>query len=223
MLEYVKAIEDVDIDLFRPLIRFMNDTVANPHSKHVELLAWLIDYKPRPNRVKDMYDVSGDDQNKTPSINLVENDQTQSEDVEISLVAGNAPEPPKINKRVIALSALSLLVLFVGLFFAFRGRNNIVQKCMYWNGEEFKPIACDEKPDDTNAVVIAKDSDKMVHFRRDTRADTLTASSIGKIWYIKINGRVEYYTAPGAPPLYPDRRLLPLTVYILNKYPRSPG
>ncbi|TSJ36547.1 hypothetical protein FO440_22215 [Mucilaginibacter corticis] len=220
---YVDAIEAIDIDLFKPLIRFMNGTVQNPHSKHVELLAWLIDYHPRPHRVKDMYHVPNGDQ-ISPAVAIKKEDKkVEPKSAEFATTAAARKPSKNKNKMLLGILFLSITVLSFILFFKLRGIENEVQKCMYWNGAEFKPISCNEKPGDSDAQVIAKDSDKMINFKRDTRADTLTASSIGKIWYIKINGKVEYYTAPGAPPLYPDRRLLPLTAYILNKYPRNPG
>jgi hypothetical protein len=91
---------------------------------------------------------------------------------------------------------------------------------MYWANDHYEPISCNKRPNDTTIAVIALDSVKQQHFKRITHADTLTASSIGKVWYVKVNGGLEYYTSAGEHPLYPEKRLLPLTIHILDKYPR---
>jgi len=112
---------------------------------------------------------------------------------------------------------------FIGFQIFRNNKGGSIQKCMYWKGDHYEPIACNEKPADTTVMVIGLDSNKLVHFKRITRADTLTAASIGKVWYIKVNDHVEYYTSPGEPPAYPGRRLLPLSAHILDVHPRHPG
>lgn len=45
---YSSNIKATDIDKFRPLINFIRGKTVIPESKNVELLAWLIDFEPRP-------------------------------------------------------------------------------------------------------------------------------------------------------------------------------
>jgi hypothetical protein len=69
-----------------------------------------------------------------------------------------------------------------------------------------------------DTAVIALDVEKLNHLMRITEPDTLTEHSLGKIWYSKINGNVEFFTAEGFHPEYPDRKLRPVTPSILAKY-----
>ncbi len=90
------------------------------------------------------------------------------------------------------------------------------EQCMYWTGNQFRPIPCNQKVE--GIVVLALDPEKVHHLRKITRPDTLTKFSIGKVWWGKINGKVDFYTAGGEHPEDNRKRLLPLSAYMLNKY-----
>ena len=47
-VDYSESIRKIDIDKFRPLINMINDPEIKSDIKNIELLAWLIDFKPRP-------------------------------------------------------------------------------------------------------------------------------------------------------------------------------
>lgn len=90
------------------------------------------------------------------------------------------------------------------------------EKCMYWAGESYQVISCSQKLGDT--VILALDSTRLAHFKKIMQPDTLTGRSVGKVWYVKLNGGIEFYTGSGFHPVYPEKRLRPLTDYMLNKY-----
>ncbi|MBU7577864.1 MAG: hypothetical protein KAF40_07370 [Flavihumibacter sp.] len=46
--ECLKLIERIDVDKFRPLINYLNGDTESTNEKNIELLAWLIDFQPRP-------------------------------------------------------------------------------------------------------------------------------------------------------------------------------
>lgn len=85
---------------------------------------------------------------------------------------------------------------------------------MYWTGDQC--IACNKKIGDTS--IIALDTIKVAHLKKVIRPNTFTENSLGKIWYSKIEGKVEFFTSKGFHPIYTDRRLRPVTMYMLNKY-----
>jgi hypothetical protein len=224
---YVKAINNFDIDLFRPLEYFMKGKVKKPDPKHVELLAWLIDYSPRPYRVDYLYHVSGanDTDGEIIEVPKVEKPSVPTANLPVEILPG---PPSTVKKSSVVVRAGVILTLLSALgFITFSligiGERREPGKCMLWTGDHYEKIACDTKPADTTAMVIGLDSNKLVHFKRITRADTLTVTSVGKVWYIKINDDIEYYTSPGEPPAHPGRRLLPLTAHILDVHPRHPG
>src|SRR5690606_3108235 len=43
-----ERIDHFDLDGFRPLVLFMQGRTKNPHDRVVKILAWLIDFEPRP-------------------------------------------------------------------------------------------------------------------------------------------------------------------------------
>lgn len=88
--------------------------------------------------------------------------------------------------------------------------------CMYWHEDHYEAIACNQKIPD--AMVIALDTMRLKNFRKITKWDTITYQAIGKVWYSKINGKLEYYTLAGEHPVVFDRQLKPITVHIIDKY-----
>lgn len=58
--DYLKGIENYKIDGFKQLIKALNGEEINVGSRYIELLAWLINFQPRPYhiKIKDAYEVS---------------------------------------------------------------------------------------------------------------------------------------------------------------------
>jgi len=88
--------------------------------------------------------------------------------------------------------------------------------CMYWTGDHYKQVSCNENHGDT--LIVALDTFRLRHLKKINRPDTITQNAIGSIWYIKTNGVIEYFTAGGYYPLDPKRKLNVLTNYIFRKY-----
>lgn len=86
--------------------------------------------------------------------------------------------------------------------------------CMYWHEDHYEPVACDQKIPYT--TVIALDVEKLKHFRKITRPDTITYDAVGKVWYSKIKGKMEYYTWAGEHPEVSGYQLKPITPYIID-------
>jgi hypothetical protein len=73
------------------------------------------------------------------------------------------------------------------------------KKYMYWNGEKY--IGTDSSYISPEFEVIAMNKQKLLNFRRITRKDTLTEeNALGKTWYSKYNGNVEFFTMDGVDP-----------------------
>lgn len=90
-------------------------------------------------------------------------------------------------------------------------------QCMYWQGDHYEVVGCKVKID--HATVIALDEQKVKRLKRITRLDTIGEKDLGKVWYVKIKvDSAEFYTDSGDYPLNTQKRLLPITPYILNKY-----
>ena len=213
---YRLAIKKWEADKFRPLNAVLKRGTGKTDEKNIELLAWLIGFQPRPyaSWLKDQSRKDGDTSHEVAEEVLEE--KTGREQSEVpeqvrerkadgfdSSGSQRASSFMRRNQTII-LAILFVIIGIASYLFTSHHRLSGQEKCMYWAGDHYEPISCSEKPADTTLMVLALDSVKLVHFKRITRADTLTASSLGKIWYVKTNSGIEYYTSPGEHPLYPD-------------------
>ncbi|WP_261510426.1 hypothetical protein [Chryseobacterium paludis] len=95
-----------------------------------------------------------------------------------------------------------------------------VKECMYWDENEYKLADCKDK----NPLLDLKplNSDRMKFFKRITRKDTLTVeNALGKTWYSKYYGEVEFFTGDGTDPNN-GRELRKSTPFIIDKYAGKP-
>ncbi len=101
-------------------------------------------------------------------------------------------------------------------------KNTVVQNrgtgegCMYWASDHYERVACNEKHGDT--LVIALDTFRLKHFKKINDPDTITQNSIGRVWYIKIDNQIEYFTSDGDYPPEPNRKLKPITLYMIKAH-----
>lgn len=226
---HLQAIEECDSDKFKPLINFLNGKTTNTDVKNIELLAWLIDFKQRPYQYDKKYEIV----NVVKGLNeQAGNESSHEGERAVEQPAIKQKEPgadpagqySKRHKTAFHKRRLFFLILaiFVLVFIGFKwGCNNIpsdltqYKACMYWVDDHYEAIPCSQK---VSGVAIALDSSRLKNFKRITRIDTITHYSIGKIWYIKRHGVLEYYTSGGYHPEDMQVQLRPITAYIINTY-----
>jgi hypothetical protein len=228
----LKAIEKSDIDKFRPLLNFIKESTETPEEKNVELLAWLIDFQPRPHNHLTNYE--GLTYRGATNINATETEQEpeipgvdRKNDGDNRLIgvgnskAGIISRTSNLKTRNIIITGVLALSAALGTYWLWPAKTAQMlppgtSACMYWTGEQYKTIPCSQKVSDT--LVIAYDSARLDNFRRITLPDTITILSVGKVFYIKQKGNLEYFTSGGTHPVNPQIRLRPLTSYMYNKY-----
>lgn len=72
------------------------------------------------------------------------------------------------------------------------------KECMYWNGENYVEIFCDELIEGREIIALNEEKKLM---RRITKPDTLTVeNAMEKVWYDKSNNKVEFFTHYGIHP-----------------------
>jgi hypothetical protein len=246
---YIKSIENFKVDGFRQVSKILKGTLPNPGIKYIELIAWLINFTPRPStlfystpnkpkipesRVGSLINDKPTD-DKEPNVEIEDEENIDTEIKEENKGQGKTAEELQSEDKgtnkllwkktiiatllLIVISAISLLTYqFLTkestpeqLLASIKG-----QKCMYWTGDHYQPISCNQKVNGT--LVIGLDTQKLVHLRKITREDTITMKSLGKIWYSKINNQVEFYTDSGEHPTDNKRILKPASEHILVKY-----
>jgi len=90
------------------------------------------------------------------------------------------------------------------------------KKCMYWKTDRYVAIPCELNLGDTAKYVL--DPEKVEYFKKIMTPDTLSNWSVGKVYYFKKDGKLEYFTREGFHPIYRDRKLKKLSNYMLSKY-----
>jgi len=103
---YRLAIKQRDTDTFKPLCNFLKGGTNNPDEKNVELLAWLIDFEPRPyvvwrNSIKST---------KVDEIAVYSGEQEHDEDHQVLEAIKD------LKRRKISLLTFLLIVACVGCY-----------------------------------------------------------------------------------------------------------
>jgi hypothetical protein len=211
---YRMAIQNSSADLFRPLSSFLRDRTINTTLRNINLLAWLIDFQPRPYHpdlrhpvqpVKTKFEP--DKLDEKPPVNPPGHFQPLY----------GQPAPARTGMKTFTfISALAALLVSGYLVYFYINRPSGQERCMIWEDDHYQPVNCQERT--TNRLMIPIDRQRLNVFKKIREPDTLSLYSVGKTWYAKYKGRVEFYTAAGIHPLDTNRRLLPVSNHILNKY-----
>jgi len=225
--ECLKLIERIDVDKFRPLINYLNGDTESTNEKNIELLAWLIDFQPRPFELGRKYGRREDGGKEEGG----REDGPLQVAAEVLPWASTAPlEPAGMLPRkkpgllkwlipgaiaVVAVTGFSIMK-FKEKPPAIQSLAALATSCMYWTGEEYKAVPCNARPGTT--TVIALDTFQLNNFKKVLKPDTITLQSVGKLWYLKRNKTLEIFTAPGNHPEELNKQLRPLSAYMIKKY-----
>jgi len=238
-------------DKFRPFQKFIKREIKNPSLATVELLAWLIDFNPRPlEYAQKFYGITtntntpGDpladnheekfeqskcesDLEEIPPSEEIKNTESLSQNtIEKTTIkakdyvgASDEKERQKRKLKIAVTTSIVLATLLGGGYMTKQYLSSTKTGCMYWAGDHYEQVPCSENA--KGRLILALDEDKLKNFKKITRTDTLTAWSIGKIYYLKNNGALEYYTAGGNHPVFVTRYLRKLSPYMYEKYIRN--
>lgn len=120
-----------------------------------------------------------------------------------------------LSLRKLIVPAIFVLIAIVAIYL-FTDKKGSPGGCMYWTGDHYESITCHPRSGDT--AVVALDSQRLTNFRKITRPDTITYSSINRVWYSKIKNNLEFYTGPGDHPVERRVKLKPITAYMIDKH-----
>ena len=152
---------------------------------------------------------------KIASVEPIINDNISEEEsiINLSSKKNNFFEKIKLQQnKLIAGSGIASIIVGSGLFL---NSFNNTSSCMIWKENHYEEIECEETSPQINAIPY---NETVFQLKKITRIDTLNLdNSIDKVWYLKKNGEVEFYTNYG---LHPEngKTLKPVTKYILTKY-----
>lgn len=228
----LSVIQKFDVDRFRPLDSYLKEPEKKGiNDRNLELLAWLIDFRHRP-FVFGM-DVILDDE----ELALITNDLGDTQPVPEPKGPDEKPvKPPspvnpfietdkqrsKFRKSIVFF--LVLIICTGGIYAVWQQKRdkqitgNTNADCMYWAGDHYDKVPCNEK---RKGLVLPLDLEMIKHFRKITREDTITEQSIGVIYYLKTDRKIEYFTTGGKHPVYVTRTLKVLSPYMFQTYLRK--
>jgi hypothetical protein len=244
--DYLRSLESCDSEIFKTLDNFLKGKTSNTSELNIELLAFLIDFKPRPHRAVDMVKLVQAEKGLLKSQNegltiekehtkvdetvpVQQDNEDESSDDEQSAEAleittiGSGPEnttsEPNFGFGIDAKFKKSLLAFFATLIVicvSYLIYNHTNHQCMYWKGDHYESIDCFEKIE--GVTPIAYDEYTLEHQRKITNLGTITKADIAKVHYSKENGDVVFYTIGGDNPEDHRKRLLPMSENMYIKY-----
>jgi hypothetical protein len=222
---YIKAIKRCSIDKFRPLINYIKKESKDTAEVNIELLAWLIDFKPRPFEVwkkaepaekkrEELYEGVELSGTLTGGGGNIIKEAATLDKTPKTIKEGSGPQ----RKWILFLVPVLLLAVIGFLSikeYKFKKKMDGSANCMYWNKDHYERISCVQRND---TLVIPFDQKVFSDFHRILNTDTVTERSIGNLWYRKQNKKLELYTSPGNHPIDIWVRLRRLNKYMYDKY-----
>jgi hypothetical protein len=234
--QFLPLIERHETDKFKPLDNYLKGKTDSTDHTNLELLAWLIDFPHRPYVYDKELELPAEEKDVTnspvaigeiPVTDVLQASPLEQEEVgkgeekeaPIELKSHASPEPSIIpgshtGNRKYKWAGLVILMLVIGSGGAYMV-GDMKSDCMYWAGDHYEKAACDDQSN--GRLLLPLNEKKIKHFRRINREDTITAQSIGKLFYIKDSNRIEYYTEGGSYPENLNRTLKKLSRYIFEK------
>lgn len=220
------GILNADIDKFRPVKRFMDGTTGTPTQQTLEMIAILLDFKPRP--YSRFLELNGAVEN---FISEEKQDISEKTATFISEILENkepdfkkeveAKKPPMGTRKKITM-ALSIAVVTFSVGYTTKQFILPSKHCMQWKVDHYELTDCESVP---LGIVDNPDGIKPyneIEFNRKklTVCDTTTFFNSNNkpiVWYSKQHNVIEFFNMDGSHPVT-SCELRRITSYMINKY-----
>lgn len=230
---FLQLIRDFETDKFRPLDNYLKENTENTDAANLELLAWLIDFRHRRWAYDKDFQLSDEElyflehnckkekEDKEMAVALLEQpaeeDSAPAQEKLAPPFVGGPPagKAKKKSKRLVII--LLLLIIGAGGSYAvWKQWNSANMVCVYWLDDHYEQVPCNEDP--KGRMIITMNAEKVKHFKRITRLDTVTAWSVGRVYYIMDSKTIKLYTEAGKYPEDLKRSLRVLSQYMYETY-----
>ncbi len=238
-------------DKFRPFQKFIKGEIKNPSLATVELLAWLIDFNPRPLAYAQRMLGANPDINSSEHLVTDSNEEnpesignetdftevyqeepakgtenpTQYEEVKTPVKAkehnSESSSDKILQKRKLKIAVTASLIFATLLGGGYMLGKNDTNTNMGCMYWSVDHYEPVSCNEKGKGLLVPLDEEKIKSFRKIMRKDTITEWSIGKLYYIKNDNDIECYTEAGNYPLNITRYLKVVTQYIYDKYLRK--
>lgn len=190
------------------------DEIGQPKEDIIDELSIWLGYKSFADFCFQNFSDEKNIQKKIPI--LTEEHKNESEEVEnqLSFLQNTSGKKNYLKGGVTGLGIATIIG-----FSSYLGLNGEKPaECMYWKDSHYERVAC-EKEVHPNAEKELYDERLYKYFYRIEITDTTTFFRAGVpiVWYVKIDGEPEFYSADGRHPIN-GKELKPVTPYIIEKY-----
>ena len=215
--ELRRAIMTIDVDKFRAIKNFLVGKSGKTNPQSMNLIAVMVGLENRPlikfmdagNAVSDQRETSKkDEEPETESINEGVAQNTSGK-ITVSI---------KPERKYIVLMTIGVLMLFGG--YIIKKEAFPTKECMQWKDDHYEEVVCEGKKIGFAAInPIFDRNEELLDFKRIKVSASTTFFKDGQpvVWYIKQDGKCEYFNAPGLHPIS-GKPLRPVSKHIVSKY-----
>jgi hypothetical protein len=209
-----RDIEEFSLNRLRTLCMFLKGETGSTARNGLELIALLIDFKPRP-----LHEFLKTESHPPAAASAPAAGDTPSGIIVNSLadhleIKDKHPDRPGINKSIVLLAAIAAAVV---LYLSWQHDCSV----LVWHKDHYEKYDC-EIAGDSLGIKFTPYNEALLRNMRKVTVDSLTPffgkDGTPRIWYAKVApGKLEFFTAPG---LHPEtgKTLRPITDYMIRKY-----
>jgi len=221
--DFRKLISDAKPGAFRPLLNHLNNDLIKTNIRNSELLAWLIDFNPRPST--GYYNSFREEPKPLNEGGIIDIEPTKEEGGSIKVsdgVSSNDRTKTVISLKATLMACIILLILARVVIYFWDSKVNQIrmplpdEKCMYWTGIHYEPVKCDTYI--AGATIVPLNMERLKNQRKIPAIEPVSKMELKKAWYTKIDGEPELYRDSGVHPIDTTKKLLPISPYIIIKY-----
>jgi hypothetical protein len=239
--QFLQLIREFETDKFRPLDNYLKGNTEKTDNTNLELLAWLINFQHRPYSFDKNFQLSDEElslirnNGRSQTISKLGGEELQREGEVLYNSLKNAQDEvldkntvknkAKERSKRAVIFFLILIICTGGIYTIWQQKDkqitmgNTNASCMYWADDHYEKVPCNE--DRKDRLILPLNEEKRKNFKRITKEDTITEKSIGIIYYLKNEGKIEYFTTGGNHPVYVTRSLKVLSSHMFDTYLRK--
>lgn len=216
IIELFYSLPNFDNDKFRPICNFFNGKTVNPSQDILDLMAVLVDFKPRPlgDFLKSGGGLNHEVDEETKDFFSKSNEYNHIKEFEQIQKNKN---PSLKGKSFVLISIVIFLSLFIFAYLSFIQRKS----CLEWKESRYVEVDCDaDTRGFVNIGLKIPYNESLLSLRKIIPTDTTTYFENGKavIWYCKTDdNHIELFNAPGHHPVN-NKPLKAITEYMIEKY-----
>ncbi|MGL2988256.1 hypothetical protein ACSVH5_11735 [Flavobacterium sp. RSSA_27] len=208
-----RAIENYGIGKLKSVISFLKGEKNSENRNRIELAAILVDFNPRP--FHSYFKNEGNELNNEEMI-LKDN----KGDAQFSVVSEGGRVMNDFQRKSLLIRYKKVFTIGAVLFGLGIGFGTLLPKneCMQWNTNHYEVVDCSTESSDFFDSRVPISKEKLGLKKLDSKKiNTYFENGQPKVWYAKIDGKIELFNQPGLHPTT-GKTLKPITPYIIKKY-----